>query len=133
MHKDKACHEKEQRRSDDFHAVVYHCRHNAAEHPAAGDGSDKEEDDNGGAYGADIVAHGAVDVLPWHLVANHGNAHGYTGGKEECGLAGSVDGVGTEQLDDKYLQRHKHHKGYEGYGPVNMPDAGLHRVAISSF
>ena len=109
---DQTCHEKEQRRRDDLHAVVDHGGHDAAQHPAARDGADEEQNEHRGADGFDVVGYGTADGGPFHLVADHGDGHGHGSGKDQSSLAGTVDGVGAELPDDQHLQPNKHYEGY---------------------
>ena len=116
---DQAGDEEEHRRRDHLHAVVYHRRHHAAQHPAARHGADEEQYQYGAADGAHIVRDGVVDVLPRHLVEQHPHGHCHRRRHEQRRLARPVEGVRAEFPDNKHLQRHQHRQRHQRYRPVN--------------
>ncbi len=97
----------------DLHPVIYHHRHDSADHPCSGDGSDEEEDEYGGAHGADVVHYSVLEVGPLDLVEYHGYGDHDTGCKEERHLTGPVEGASAEDSDYNRKGCGQEREGYQ--------------------
>ena len=73
-----------------LHTVVDHGGHHATDHPAARQGADKEEHEQGAAYAEDVLTHGFLDSIPFYSAEGHSQQCRYSRGGKKYNLTATI-------------------------------------------
>ena len=105
---------------DEFQTIVDHRGHDAAHHPSPAQGSDEEQDDEGGGHLGDVLGDGLFKLAPRHPgkhTAYHtadGSAH------EQHHLTRTAQRVAAVGADGHCQHAHQHHQGGDREGNGEM-------------
>ena len=96
---------------DDFDAIAYQCRHNAANHPGARKHADDEEDIDGDRRLAHLMFDALFYIAPPHAAASHAEHYADRRGRQQGYLRRAAQGIAAEDGDGECEQHYQGEKG----------------------
>ena len=112
----QARHTEEHLRMNQLQTVADKRRHDAANHPRSGNGSDKEQNDDGRCGGVDVFDYRTLQLLPTAATHAHRKCCGNGRSKQQSNLTTTQDGIRTEALDYQ-CQYHHQNNEWDGCNP----------------
>ena len=98
----------------DLDSVAYECWYDTAYGPCPRNRADEEKYYDGGGDVSDIVPYGLFKIAPWDFEKPHGQEDADSCGEQEGHLAGTQDGIASENADVDGQKGYKDCEGKEG-------------------